>query len=183
MFLLAVAVFIGLGLLLHVILVRRFGAGRVDRWTRTVEGSLFALFLIAMIVPSFLQVILRNFFHKGWVWLDPFVRTLVLWVAFLGAMVATSNARHLHVDVVRRLLPPRASLVVGRVLSTFCAVICALLANAAYIYLREEYQFGRSPFLGVPAWAAQSVLLWGFVLLAYRFLVQTLWPTQTKEPL
>jgi TRAP-type C4-dicarboxylate transport system permease small subunit len=182
MFLIVLALLIAAGLGLHALLVRRFGDERVDRWTRNTEGVFFSIFLVGMILPSFVQVILRNFFHRGLIWLDPLVRTLVLWVAFLGAMVATSHARHLHVDVVRRLLPERISRQVGRVLSVVAAVCCAFMANGSYIYLREEYQFGRSPFLGLPSWLTQSVLLWGFALLAYRFVVQAFWPTRTKGP-
>jgi C4-dicarboxylate transporter, DctQ subunit len=182
LFILILAILIACGLGLHAFLVRRYGGERIDRWTRVAEGTLFTLFLVAMIVPSFLQVILRNFFHRGWIWLDPFVRTLVLWVGFLGALVATSNARHLHVDVVLRLLPATIHRTITRVLSVFCAFVCLLLANGAYTYLREEYLYGRSPFLGVPAWVAQSILLWGFILLAYRFMVQAIWPAQVKEP-
>jgi TRAP-type C4-dicarboxylate transport system permease small subunit len=182
MFLSVLAALIVTGLVLRTLLVRRVGEERFVRVTHLIEGSLFCLFLVGMIVPSFFQVILRNFFHRGLVWLDPFVRTLVLWVAFLGALVATSYGRHLHVDVVHRLLPERIGRQVGRVLSLVAAVCCALLANGSYIYLREEFQYGRSPFLGVPSWVAQSVLLWGFGLLAYRFLVQAVWPSHQRGP-
>jgi TRAP-type C4-dicarboxylate transport system permease small subunit len=176
------AVVVAGGLAIHALLLRRFGAARVDRWTRWTEGALFSLLLGAMLLFSFLQVILRNFFHKGILWFDPLVRTLVLWVAFLGAMVATSNARHLHIDVVRRAMSEATSRRAGRVLSVIAAVCCAMMANGASIYLAEEHLHGVSPFLGVPSWGAQSILLWGFALLCYRFLVQAIWPTTVKGP-
>jgi TRAP-type C4-dicarboxylate transport system permease small subunit len=164
-------------LLLHGLALRRLGAEVVDRWTRRIEQAVFTAFIAVMLLLSGLQVILRNFFHGGVLWIDPLVRTLILWVAFLGALAATSQVRHLHVDVMTRLLPERLERPIARVLSVVAAVCCALLANAAFTYLRDEYQFGVSPFLGVPSWAAQSVLLWGFMLLTYRFFVQALWPT------
>lgn len=176
------ALCVGAGLILHALFLRRFGAGRVDRWTRAIEGAIFSVCLATMLLFSFLQVILRNLFHHGVLWFDPLVRTLVLWVAFMGAMVATSNARHLHIDVVRRMMSLDTSRRVGRVLSIIAAVCCAMMANGASIYLQEEYLHGVSPFLGVPAWAAQSILLWGFALLCYRFAVQAFWPTVVKGP-
>lgn len=177
---LAAAIFAGV--LLHAILVRRFGVERIDRWTRFGEGILFSLFLAVMLALSFAQVLLRNLFHSGVLWFDPLVRTLVLWVAFLGALVATSHARHLHVDVVRRMLPEAARRRVGRFLSVVSSAVCAWMANGSYIYLREEYLYGQSPFLGIPSWATQSILLWGFGLLAYRFLIQAIWPANVKGP-
>lgn len=181
-FFVVLALVVGAGLILHALLLRHLGAACVDRWTRAVEGALFSVCLATMLFFSFLQVILRNLFHHGVLWFDPLVRTLVLWVAFLGAMVATSNARHLHIDVVRRMMSLETSRRVGRALSVIAAVCCAMMARGASIYLQEEYLHGVSPFLGVPAWAAQSILFLGFVLLCYRFAVQTIWPTVVQGP-
>ena len=169
------------GLLGHAILRRRLGDATLDRWTRRVEGSLFTILLAVMLALSGLQVVLRNFFHGGLIWIDPVVRSLVLWVAFIGAMTATSHARHLHIDVLPRILPPAVSRLIGRLLSTVSAVCCALLANAAYTYLRDEYVYGVSPFLNVPSWVVQSAMLWGFALLAYRFMVQVIWPFRPAD--
>ncbi|MBD3163147.1 MAG: TRAP transporter small permease subunit, partial [Candidatus Eisenbacteria bacterium] len=58
-----------------------------------------------MILLSGLQVVLRNFFQIGLLWIDPLVRTLLLWVAFLGAFAAAGRARHIRIDVLGRLLP------------------------------------------------------------------------------
>lgn len=169
-----------LGLVVHGLLLRRIGAERIDRLNRRVEGTIFCVILGAMIGLSGLQVALRNLFHGGWVWIDPLVRTMVLWLAFLGAMAATARQRHLHIDVVHRSLPPVAATRVFRGLYVFAALVCALLANAAYVYLLAETENARSPFFGVPAWAAQSILLWGFLGLTYRFLVQAIWPTPER---
>lgn len=175
-FLTALGGILGIGLLLHAVLTRILGPERFDRATRQIEGGLFCAFLAVMLGISGLQVILRNVFRSGVLWFDPLVRALVLWVAFLGAMTATSHARHLHIDVLHRAMPARIARPVSRVLSVLSAACCALLANGSYIYLREEYHHSASPFLGVPSWAAQSILLWGFGLLAYRFLAQAIWP-------
>ncbi len=93
---------IGIGLILHAVFSRVLGVERFDRVTRQIEGALFCVFLAVMLGISGLQVVLRNFFRSGVLWFDPLVRTLVLWVAFLGAMTATSHARHLHIDVLHR---------------------------------------------------------------------------------
>ena len=178
MFLVVLGGIVALGLAAHALLLRRVGAERFRRWTSQIEGILFCVFLAAMLGLSGLQIALRNFFHGGVLWIDPLVRSLVLWVAFLGALVATSHARHLHIDVLRRLMSPRVGVPVDRIVSAASAVCCALLANGAFIYLRDEYRHGVSPFLHVPSWAVQSILLWGFALLCYRFLVQAIWPSR-----
>jgi TRAP-type C4-dicarboxylate transport system permease small subunit len=175
-FLGVLAAIVAVGLLTHALLLRLLGPDRLDRWTRRIEGILFTLLIVAMLGLSGLQIVLRNVFQSGLVWIESAVRSLVLWVAFLGALTATSRARHLHLDVLPRVLPPRIGRAVGRFLSVVSAACCAFLANGAYVYLRDEYAYGVSPFLEVPSWVVQSVLLWGFALLTYRFLVQAIWP-------
>jgi TRAP-type C4-dicarboxylate transport system permease small subunit len=175
-FLMVLAGLVGAGLVLHAVLLRNVGGPRLETWTQRFERTLFTLVLAAMLVLSLLQVVLRNFLHEGMLWIDPLVRTLVLWVAFLGALTATSQARHLHVDVMARVLPDRVATRIGRFLALVSASCCGLLANAAFVYLKDEYQYGASPFLGIPSWVAHSVLLLGFAALAYRFLVQAIWP-------
>ncbi|MDM7915610.1 MAG: TRAP transporter small permease [Candidatus Eisenbacteria bacterium] len=175
------AVLVVLGLLVHATLLRRIGPARLQTWTNRVEGTVFTLFLVVMIFLSSLQVVLRNLFHVGLLWIDPLVRILVLWLAFLGAMAATSHARHLHVDVVLRLIPEARRRLLLRVLSAASALVCAWLASAAATFLKEEAQFGSEGVLGIPAWAVESILLWGFALLCYRFLVQALWPAPAGE--
>jgi TRAP-type C4-dicarboxylate transport system permease small subunit len=176
-FLLFLAAVLGAALGLHALLLRRFGPERLDRTTRAIEGTIFCVFLGAMISLAGLQVVLRNFFHTGLLWIDPLVRTLVLWVAFFGAMTATSQGRHLHIDVILRQFSPRAGRRLWRILSAAAAIVCAFLANGAFLYLLEESGYGAKPFLGVSSWVSQSILLWGFFLLCYRFLVQAFWPS------
>ena len=59
-------------------------------WVRRLEDALLVLLLSAMIGVAAAQVFLRNFFDSGLYWGDSAVRVMVLWVAMIGAMLATS---------------------------------------------------------------------------------------------
>jgi TRAP-type C4-dicarboxylate transport system permease small subunit len=181
-FLATLALLIAVALLGRALLVRRIGDERLDRATRMIEGGVFCLVLGLMILFSGLQVVLRNLFHHGLLWIDPLARTLVLWVAFIGAMAATSQGRHLHIDVIKRQFSPERGRRLGRILSFAAALCCAFMAEGAFVYLREEAGHGSALFWGIPSWAAQSILLWGFALLTYRFLVQMIWPAPVHPP-
>ena len=65
---------------------------------RRLEEALLALLLTAMIGVAAVQVVLRNFFDSGLYWGDSAVRVIVLWVAMLGAMVASR-----HDERIRRV--------------------------------------------------------------------------------
>ena len=60
---------------------------KIEKYLEKGEGFLLVLFLSLMILFSFLQVILRNFFNFALTWADVFIKNLVLWVGFIGELL------------------------------------------------------------------------------------------------
>jgi TRAP-type C4-dicarboxylate transport system permease small subunit len=154
---------------------------RIERGLTRIEGGLLVLFLTAMIVLTFLQILLRAFHgygHLQWAnvlmghldWAEPLVRLLVLWVAFLGASLVTGENKHIKIDLMSEMLPSRWLPYRELVLSAVCAVITAFMANASWSYVRIEWSFGSRLFLGLPTWAGEVILPVGFFLMLCRFL-------------
>jgi C4-dicarboxylate transporter, DctQ subunit len=158
-------------LLLRTLAVRRWGRERFVRVCRVAEQWTLTVLFLGILLSSMLQIFMRNFLRTGFLWTEPMARYLVLWIAFFGALTATSRARHLAIDVVALFLSPRRRALLQRIVSVVAAVVCAILANGAYTYLQQEYGFGKEAFLGLRTWLVQSILLFGFCLLTYRFLV------------
>lgn len=136
-----------------------------------IEDSLLVLLLVAMIVLAFLQILLRNVFGIGFVWIDPLVRQMLLWVALLGAMVATRERNHITVDALSRFLKGRARCAVGFLCDLFATAICALLAYATFQVFAQEF---RDPKLGqfvrgLPVWASLATLPAAFSIMTVRF--------------
>jgi TRAP-type C4-dicarboxylate transport system permease small subunit len=175
-FLAALAGLYALGLLGRAFFLRRWGPERWDRLVAFLEGSLLSGFLLLMIVLAAFQIFLRNVFHSGYVWVDPLLRYLVLWVGMTGAFVATRGLRHINIDVLGRALPEPARPWARALTSLVSLATCALLANASWAYLEGETLFGSRPFLGIPSWAAASILVAAFAGMGWRFLGWTLWP-------
>jgi TRAP-type C4-dicarboxylate transport system permease small subunit len=146
------------------------GGRRLLRVVRAVENSFLALLLLTMIVLSFLQVVLRNLADAGYVWIDPLLRHLVLWVGFLGALLATRTGRHINIDALTRLLSPRLARVAGVLTNLLAFVICLLVANACAKLVREEWLAQTHGFLGVPVWCLQLVMPLASFAMAVRFL-------------
>src|SRR2546426_7761896 len=74
--------------------------------TRVVNIALITLFSVMMSL-AFVQVCLRYFFNNSILWGDTASRTLVIWVGFLGAVIATGENKHFHIDVLTRFLKKR----------------------------------------------------------------------------
>lgn len=155
------------------------------RWLQRLhrfEDLLLAAMLLALVGLAVLQIVLRIGFDTGLGWAESISRAGVLWVALLGALGATRHRQHIMIDVVPRLLGPRAR----RGLWAFTQVAAALVAaalswfGAGLVALERE---SPVPFVGdIPSWVPMLALPFGFGLMSLRFLVAaTLEPPQPGE--
>ncbi|HIL83344.1 MAG TPA: TRAP transporter small permease subunit, partial [Pseudomonadales bacterium] len=91
-----------------------------------LEDGALVLALVSMLVMALTQILLRNLFDSGFLWAESFLRILVLWVAILGAMVATRDRNHISIDLLSRLLPAGYFVPLQIVSLLFAAVLCAV---------------------------------------------------------
>src|SRR5215216_6676208 len=70
-----------------------------------------ALCLAVMVVLVFGNVVLRYVFNSGIATSEELSRWLLVWLTFLGAIVALRQHAHLGVDTLVRMLPPRGRLI------------------------------------------------------------------------
>ena len=165
----------------------------VSRMLAWFEGTLTAFLLASMILLAFLQVILRNFFSTGILWVDPFLRHMVLWVGFLGASLATRQEKHINLDLVTRFMAPRGVEMVRICSNLFAGIVTGLLARAGWTFVQSEmgsreelFRIGLTSF---PGWWFETIIPAGFALMAFRFsirsvehLVRAIHPPAVSEP-
>lgn len=144
------------------------------------SGVLMALFAVASGF-ALLQIVLRDFFSTGIVWGDALLRYAVLWVAFLGAARATRDGAHIRIDLLRLILPPRASRLVEIVAECSSAAVCAVLALAGWRFVMTEYEAGGQAFAGIPGWVVELVFPLAFGVMALRFALRALLPPGSAE--
>ena len=84
--------------------------------------------LSCMIVLAIYQILSRNLFSEGVVWIDPLLRTLVLWVGLTGAVVATRTDNHIRIDIFSKYFPKSILPYILRVAYLFTLSICLLIA-------------------------------------------------------
>ena len=130
--------------------------------------------LIATLLLSLGQILLRDIWHTGISWADPALRVLVLWIALLGAMTATRDGNHIKIDVIPRYLPPVLRSHSARIADLFAALVCALMAWQAIRFVHLEFAEGITLFASVPAWTCELILPLGFGVMAIRFLLASL---------
>ncbi len=145
----------------------------LQTWLTKVEDGVLMFILVSMILLAFIQIVLRNVFGIGLVWIDPLVRQMLLWVALVGAMVATRNHNHITVDAISRFLPPgRVKFLAGFITDTFAAIICALLAYSTFCVFSLEFNAPRGGNIipGLPLWGTLLTMPIIFGIMTLRFI-------------
>ncbi len=145
---------------------------------RTEDGFLVLLTTI-LVVVAVAQILLRNLFSITLLWADPVVRMLVLWTAFMGALVASRENRHLRIDALLRLLPGGKRRYVDVAVHLFNASVCGLLAGIAVEFVHDEYTYGMRGALDLPTWIFQLIFPLAFGVMSWRFLRQC-WSSLTR---
>ena len=144
---------------------------KFDNKISSLETVLVTILLALMILAAFSQIVLRNFFATGIDWSDALVRYLVVWVAFIGAAIATREGKHITIDVLSRWLTGRGSIAVQALACFFSAVICGLLTLAAIKFIWFEAQMGGTAFFKLPVWVPELIMPVTFGLMTLRFVM------------
>jgi len=144
---------------------------RLRRIVLLVEDGLLAFILGSMVLLAGTQILLRNVFDSGITWGEPTLRVMVLWVALLGAMVATRNGNHIRIDILTHILPGKYHHIAHRLTDLFAGIVCALLAWHGGRFVVFEWEDGSLLFGSVPAWICEIIIPVGFAVMALRFLL------------
>ncbi len=136
----------------------------LTRWT-------IVSIMSCMIVMAIFQILLRNIFETSIEWGDIFLRHLVLWIGFLGAIVATDENRHISVEVITKYLPDKTKKILSIIISLFATYICYILFIASYEFLLLEKETGGNLLLNIPIWYFIIIIPTGYLVMAFRFLL------------
>jgi len=147
---------------------------RLLRIIHALEDGLLVLLLLTMIGLAVMQIVLRNGFDGGILWGDSLLRVLVLWIALLGAMVASREQRHINIDVISRFLPPLGKRIAATIASLFTTMICATLAWYCFDFVQMEYESPSPAFANIPTWWCESIMPIAFIVIAARYFIHAL---------
>jgi TRAP-type C4-dicarboxylate transport system permease small subunit len=144
---------------------------QVDQFLEKIEGHLIVLILSLMILLSFGQMLLRNFFDMGIVWGDTLLRQWVLWVGFLGASIAVRKNKHISIEVLSNLSSPYWNQIIKAFTRLSAGIISGFLAWAAWSFMLFEKESESILFLDIPVWVFQIILPYSFMIIAIRFII------------
>ena len=143
---------------------------RVRKAIYLLEDWLLIGLLVSMITLASGQILLRNLFDFGVIWIDPLLRLLVLWAGMIGATVASRDNRHIRIDLLSRFIPKRTHIALQCLIGLFAFVVCAIIAWYGAGWVLLDYRDGISSFSGLPSWALEIIIPFAFGVIALRYL-------------
>ncbi len=146
-----------------MVTIFRFIDSVITRLVTTVLVFLFSIMMGLAVV----QVFLRYFFNGGILWGDIAARSLVIWVGFLGAVLATKENKHFHIDVLTRFLKERHQLWFLSFSNLVAASVCFFLGQASITFLGLDSQ--STTFLNIPVVVVEVIVPAGFFLMMIQF--------------
>ena len=142
---------------------------KIVTWT---ENALLISMLGFMVSLAAAQILFRNFFDISIFGADQMLRLLVLWVALLGAVAASREGKHIHVDAIARWLPDRVKSGVAALTDLFTALVCLTLTWQALRFIQSAHVSNEMAFGSLPVWVAAIILPLGFTLIALRYILR-----------
>lgn len=147
--------------------------GRLDRvvhYTSALCDQLSALICAVLIVVTTAAV---SVYQLGIAipWLDDVLRTLLIWLVYLGTVSLCLHNDHISMDAVYLRMPPPVRRAVDIVVAVLGVGLCSFVAKIGYDSMREALEYGMTMPSGyIPSWPRDLILPVCFALMAIAYL-------------
>jgi len=114
--------------------------------------------LAGMVVVVFGNVIFRYFLSAAIAWSEEVSRFMLIWLAFLGAVIAYLRNEHLGLDIMLRVLPPLGARVLALVADALVVTVLVIMTRGGIVMTVDSFASG---------WVASAVPIpYGYVYMA-----------------
>ena len=145
---------------------------RINAFLGKIEIGLLCLIVAMMVGFAVLEIILRYIFKNSLPWKQDMLEDLTLWMCFFGAALASSEKRHISIDILRRILPENIMRYISIVIDVISLIVVSILIYYGFEFLKDEQQRIETLIGSIPRWWAKTVIPIGFVLIGIHLLLQ-----------
>lgn len=172
--------------------------GRLSWWAGRTEDAVLIILLFLMALIPVVERLGRAWFGVGIPGATEYLRHLTLWIAFLGAVLATRDGKHLRIIAALHWLQPNIRNIVEYIEAFISAAVCIGLFGASLQLVIAEapalpawtakiipdfiehwlepfglYNSGGFTTVAgwIPIWIAEAVMPFGFAVMAIRFVL------------
>jgi TRAP-type C4-dicarboxylate transport system permease small subunit len=102
---------------------------KLEKLINFCTSILSGVLLVGIVLLTFLQVILRNFFGYSMPWSDEVAQICMTWMVLIGSIWATKNNQHLKTGIkLHQKLNERYIRLIDGILDLVIAIVTALVA-------------------------------------------------------
>jgi TRAP-type transport system small permease protein len=132
--------------------------GIIDSVRKAIEKTiafLIGILLAGMVILVFGNVVARYFLNAAIGWSEEVSRFMLIWLAFLGAILAFIKNEHLGLDILIKYLPEKASKVLIVAADIFVLIALVYMTNGGIDMTKDSLASG---------WVSSAVPIpYGFV--------------------
>jgi len=144
----------------------------IDALALALERLLGAALIVAVLY-NFVNVVGRYVFGQTFISADEVQIYIMVYIAFLGAAVATWRRAHLRMDVLVHRLPRGAQAALGAAELVLVLVLALFVLYVSSGYVKQMAGLdARSQNAGIPMWLPHSAIVLGFGLIAVLSVLQ-----------
>jgi TRAP-type C4-dicarboxylate transport system permease small subunit len=123
--------------------------------------------LIVAVLYNFVNVVGRYIVGRTFISADEVQIYIMVYIAFLGAAVATWRRLHLRMDVLVHRMPERVQVALGLLELALVVLLAGFVLYVSSGYVKQMAGLdARSQNAGIPMWIPHSAIVIGFGLIA-----------------
>ena len=157
---------------------------KLDTGLERLVTYLLVFSVLAMLSLSSFSIVIRWFQHNI-TWIDPFVRHLVFFSAFLGGIIATGQGTHIGIDILGKFVESKGwhglRVVITKIVYIASMVVLVWLIKSGIDFTRVEMEFSKEEFWGIQSGYLVMLIPIGLGLLLLRFFFVFLLSFKEKE--
>lgn len=138
------------------------------------ENLLLVTIVLSLIMIAVAQILMRNVMGGGLLWADAYTRISVLWIAMLGAMLASRQRNHIAIDIVVQRLPKHWQSFALRISNGLTGLVCFVAAWFSSDFLLQEFAYADKAFADIPNWLCEAIIPFAFIVIALRYSIAAL---------
>lgn len=82
---------------------------KIEKYLVTIIQAMIGVLLAMMVIIVFSNVIARYFLNSSLAWSEEISRFSMIWLVFLGAVIAYVRGEHLGLDIAMKILPEKGA--------------------------------------------------------------------------
>ncbi len=147
---------------------------KIDQCFEQSIKILLVVCVLVMLLVTLLNITFR-WAEIAVLWIEPLVRHLVFFSAFLGGTLAAGSDQHIKIDLLSRTLKSENSkFILDKVITLITLLAVGFLIFSGIGLGEVEFEYGKKSFLGIHSGYLVSIIPVGASLIGVRLFLRLL---------